>query len=512
MADEEVQDPQSDPAGPVGPGEVDDADDAPDAGDEEKSLQDKLKEVIDVQVEEVGSLRKKLTISIPHDAVAEQIDEQYDEMRNEAAVPGFRKGRAPRRLLEKRFGREIGEQLVQQLVSTAYMAAADKTELKVLGDPLIWSTDDEGEMLKEVSEAIATMTLPEGDEPMVYACEVEIRPEFDLPELEGIPLTRPVVTVTDDDISTYLERMRQFRGQYETVTDGSAEADDVIIANVKMTSGETELKEEEAVRVPVRDQVIDGVTLADLGKTLTGAKPGDVKEAGGTIPDDYVKADFRGKQADFAFTVREIQRMVLPELDDAFVKGFGYETEAELREWIKSELESRSEEQVRQGLTVQVYDHLLDKVEMELPERLGQRQEARVLTRRMMDLYRQGVPPAEAEKRMDELKMGAKADAARELKRFFVMEKLAEEFEVDVNEGEINNMIASIAAQQEQRFDRVRDQLAQEGGLMELYVQLRDEKIIQQLIDKAKITEPEPEPEPEEKKTASDADDSGGGK
>ncbi|NLE58825.1 MAG: trigger factor family protein, partial [Planctomycetes bacterium] len=139
MPDEELQDQQSEDV------EEQDAQ----AEEQEKSLQDKLKEVVDVQVEDLGGLRKKLTITVPRDTIGEQLDEQYGQMRNEAVVPGFRKGRAPRRLLEKRFGRDVNATLIQQMLGTGYMAAVDKADLKVIGDPLIWirRKDGEGEEL-----------------------------------------------------------------------------------------------------------------------------------------------------------------------------------------------------------------------------------------------------------------------------------------------------------------------------------------------------------------------------
>lgn len=458
----------------------------------EESLEEKLKEAVDVSVEDLGGLRKKLTITVPQDTITEQLDDQYQELRNEAMVPGFRKGRAPRRLLEKRFGNEVSDTLVQQLVGTGYMAAVDKTELKVIGDPLIWAKekDAESETLMDVQKAIELIELPK-DDPLTFACEVEVRPEFELPELKGIPLTKPVITVTDENVDEQVNRIRGMRGHYETVSDSAVEQDDVVIADLKMSSEGTVLKEEESVRMAARPQAVDGVALENLGEALTGANVGDVRTTSGEISDDYIKAEFRGKTAEFEIKVREIQRLQLPELNEEFIKGLGFETEEELREWTRSELESRLDEQVRQSLVAQVYDYLADETKVELPERLSKSHADRVMVRRMLDLYRQGVPPAETEKLLDELKTRAREEAARDLQLFFIMDKLAEEYDVDVSEGEVNGLIAAIAQRRGERFDRVRDELTREGGLTNLYIQLRDEKIVGQLIEDATITESE---------------------
>lgn len=458
---------------------------------EEKSLEDKLKEVIDVNVEELEGLRRKLTITVPRDTLDGQVQEQYEELRREAMVPGFRKGRAPRRLLEKRFGNEVSETLVQQLVSTGYMAAVDKSELKTIGDPLIFVKSDkegEGEILEEVQAAISKMDLPpEG--PLVFACEVEIRPEFALPELADIALEQPILTVSDEDVTTQINHFLGMRGTYESVPEDAVEADDVITANLKITADGTVLKEQSDARFAARPQVVDGVVLEKLGETLTGAKVGDTVTIKGNVPDDYAKAEYRGKEATFEITIKEIQRLRRPELNEEFVKGFGFETVDEMREWIRQDLESRLGEEVKQMMRGQVSQYLMDNITFDLPERLSNRQIAQVTASRIIEMYRRGIPPAEAEKQLDQLRTSSREDAIRDLKQAFIMEKLSEEIEVEVTEGEINAMIAAIAQRQGQRFDRVRDELARQGGLTNLYVRLRDEKIIDELIGKAKVTE-----------------------
>jgi len=459
--------------------------------EEEKSLEDKLKEVIDVKVEELAPLRRKLTISVPRDTLDDQVREQYDELRREALVPGFRKGRAPRRLLEKRFGTEVSETLVQQLVSTGYMAAVDKIELKVLGDPLIYvkgEGEGEGEVLEDVRSAIDKLKLPpEG--PMVFACEVEIRPEFEMPELKEIPLAKPKVSVTEEDVSTQIDRLRSIRGHLEPIPEGPIEADDQVTADLKMTADGQSIREQEGVRLAARPQVVDGVVLEELGEKLTGARPGETVTVSGTIPDDHGKAEFRGKEAVFEFRIKDIQRLKLPELDEQFLKSWGFESQQELRDYIRQDLESDLESEVRRALRNQVAQYLLDKTSFELPERLSNRQISMVTTSRLVELYRRGMPQAEAEKMMDKLKTSSREDAIRELKLAFIMEKLAEEQDVEVSEGEVNAQIAAIARRQGQRFDRVRDQLAKEGTLTTLYLRLRDDKILDELIGKASITE-----------------------
>ena len=491
MADKDVLDQQED--------EGDEQETGAGAGaGAEPSVQEKLKEVIDVRVEDVGTLRKKLTITVPRDAIDERLDKQYNELRQEALVPGFRKGRAPRRLLEKRFGSEVGETLVQQFLTSGYMAATEKTDLKVLGDPLIWAAEKgaTGESLFDVSKALELLEFPK-EGPFVFACEVEVRPEFELPELDDIAVTKPILEITDEQVGQQVDRLRGMLGTYAPVVDGTIQADDLVTVDLKMTCGDAVLKEEQGVRMSARPQVVDGVILEKLGEALTGAKVGDTTTVTGTIPDTHIKPEFRGKEAQFAITVRQVQRMDLPEVNEEFCKHFGFENIQELRDWARKDMESRIGEQVRQNMSDQVCQYLLDKVSFELPERLSERQINHVVMRRMIELYEQGVAPAEVEKILDELKTRARHDAVTGMKLAFVMEKLAEKIEVEVDEGEVNAQIAAIARRQGRRFDRVRDELIKQGGLDNLYVRIRDEKIIAKLLEKAKVTESRPEAKPE---------------
>ncbi|MHC4795132.1 MAG: trigger factor [Planctomycetota bacterium] len=491
MADEELEDQQE--------GQVDELveTEAEGAEEEEKSLEDKLKEAVEVQLEDIGSLRRKLTITVPRETLDEQVDDQYGELRREALVPGFRKGRAPRRLLEKRFGNEVNETLVQQLVGTGYKVATEKEDLKIIGDPLIWVKEDEeaeGETLVEVGKAIDLIKMPQ-EGPLEFSCEVEVRPEFDLPEVEGIAIEKPILTIKDEDVDVQVERLCSMRGTYETVTEDKVQADDMLTVDLKVNSEGAELKQEENARLAARPQVIEGISLDQLGDQLSGSKVEDVCTVGGKFPDDYAKAEYRGKQADIEIKIRDIRRLKVPEFDEKFVKSVGFETEKELREWIRGDLESRLDEQVNQAMAGQVYEYLLNKTDFDLPARLSASQTDRVVARRMLELYRQGVPPAEIEKNKDQMKIGASEEAARDLKVAFIMESLSEKFEVEVSEGEINGAIAAIAQRQGQRFDRVRDELIKSDRIASLYIQLRDEKIVKQLLEKATITEKEPERE-----------------
>ncbi len=451
-----------------------------DAADVEKTEEDlakekmeKLKDAIDVSVEDMGTLRQRLTVTVPHAIIEERLDDQFAELQRERDVRGFRRGRAPRRLVEKAYGSEVRELIKEQVVGEAYLAATEKQDMKVLGDPDL---------------DFDKIELPaEGD--LEISCEVEIKPEFALPELKGIAVRKPTVTVTDDDVDLQIERLRMRFGHYEPAEGGEIQADDTVVADVKMTADDEVIHEEAGAQFAARPSRIEGIVVEKLGDALVGAKVDEERSVEAPVPEDHETEALRGKTARFNFKIREVRRMVLPALDDAFAQTVGCENVTELRTMVRAESESQIDHEVRQGMRAQIRQHLADNVELEIPAGLSSRQTDRVVQRQMVEMQRRGVPEAEIEKNLDQLQASAREVAANELKMFFVLEKLAEELEVDVSEEEINGQVAQIAQASGRRFDRVRDELMRRGALQSLYLSIRDEKCIDRLLQDAEVTE-----------------------
>ena len=378
------------------------------------------------------------------------------------------------------------------IVGYGYETGIEKTDLKVLGEPRLWvkEKNDKGEdvmVAKGIQEGVPLLALPESG-PLSMSYEVEVRPEFELPPIDNIPVTKRIITVTDKDIDQRMEQMRNMFARLESVPDGTVQTDDILMVDIRMVSEGTELKKQENVQLAARPQRIEGVKREKLGEALAGAKMEEVKTITGQLPDTYPKADFRGKPADFEIRIRQISRFIPASIEEAVKRG-GFEKEEDMRDWIRSEQESQVAEYVQQDMSQQIIQYLLDKTNLDVPERLSEQQAAHVVTRRLVDLMQRGVPQAEVEKRADEMITSAKADVAREMKLAFIMAKLSDTCKVEVSDEEINAQIAMIARRQNKRFDRVRDDLNKRGAMDSLYIQLRDAKIIDELLRKATVTE-----------------------
>ncbi len=473
-----------------------------DMTDEQRQMAE-LKEALEIQREEIGPLRLKMTITVPRDTLDGRMQEQFEELRRDSVVPGFRKGHAPMKLVEKRFAPDVGDQLVGKLVGSSFMAAMEKEGIESVGDPLVWvktteqRADEHGhtrpvdvEKLVSVGEALDIIKMPK-DGPLTYVCEVEVRPEFELPSLDKISVNRPKIQITDKQVDKQMLQMQWQRATYTPVEGGAVEADDLLYVDMKISIGDEVVHSADNEEIAARRMRLWNVPLPDLGDALVGKGRDEKVTVEGTVPDEHEQIAHRGKTARFEFAIREIKRLTVPPMDADALAAYGLESEEEFRRHVREAMEARVEQLTQQNMRGQVADYLIEKTEMPLPEQLSMRQTVRLLRRRMVELYREGVPEPEINKHLDELRVSAEKDAARLLKLDFILEKLAEAREVQVEEYELNGAIAEMAARQNKRFDRVRDELARNDGLTTLYIELRNQKLLDQLLEGAEVTDVE---------------------
>jgi len=439
-----------------------------------------------VDVEDAGTLKKKLTISISRQRINAKRDEMFGELRGTAQIPGFRIGHAPQRLIEKRFGKEVSNDVRNALVGESIGEAIESTELKTLGQPDI---DLEG------------ITLPESGD-MSFSFEVEVAPEFDLPNLEAIKVQKRAVEMTDDLVDEYVDQLRQGRAGYEA-TEEPAQEGDLVIAAARISGEDIEPVDRPGLQLRVAPGQIEGLPLVDLPKALKGKKAEDTAELSIEAPEAHPTEAWRGKTLNIALSISQVRRRILPELNDEFIESMGFGSLKELREFVSTRLQQRLTAETRRSMQEQVQEYLLNNTQFDLPEGIASRQTARVLQRRYVNLLHQGVPREKIDENLTELQAAAQDQAQREIKLQFILSKIAEQRDIQVEEAEVNARIAAMASQYGRRPERIRQELAQRGSLEALHETIRDEKVLEQLLSKAQVEEaPAEAPEASEKKDA----------
>ena len=432
-----------------------------------------------VTIEEAGPCKKKVIIEIPEEAITKATDEQYEKLRKEALVPGFRKGRAPRRLLERRFGKETTEQIKLTLLADASESAIKDSELQTIGEP-----DIDFENIELPSEG-----------PMKFDFEVEVRPEFDLPELEGIPLTKTKLKVTDDQIDKEIEQLQKWSGVWTPRADGAVEPNDQIIADVVLkVEGVEEEQKLDNVEIYIRQNGFIGtVPVEKLDELLIGAKVGDTKQTSVDVPKTYFREEYRGKKVDIQIDIKDIKWLKPAELDENFLKRFGVEDEKELKKATHDNLQSRLDDQVRTEMTEQIFEYLLSNTDFDLPLDVVGEQAHTVLQRQYTNLVMRGLSREQIEEQMEQLQASSEGQAKQQLKIFFIMDKVADKLEIDVSEEEINGHIAQLATRRGQRPERMREDMERDGSLAQFKLEVRQAKCVAKLLETAKITEKKPE-------------------
>jgi len=444
------------------------------AEEKETAVTDEIKDV--VTIEESGPCKKKVSVEIPAEKIKKALDEKYGELRKEAVVPGFRKGRAPLRLLEKRFGKDVGEQIKLKLLVDSSESAVKDNELGILGEP---DFDPEG------------IELPE-EGPMKFEFEVEVRPEFELPELEGITVKRSQTEVDDEMIDEEIMAMRERAGIWAPKDEGKVEAEDQVVADVLLKiEGEAEEERHDDVEIFARKNGFAGpVPVENLDEVLAGAGCGDKKEVSVNVAESFFNEQYRGKKINVEIEIKEIKRLEPAELEDVFFRRFGVENEEELRERVGEFRRAQVERDVRADMSDQVYKYLLDNCKFELPGDVVADQSERILQREYMNLLIRGAKREQVDERMEELRASSAERAEEQLRLFFIMSKVAEKLEVpQASEEEVNGYIAQVAASRGRRPEKMRQELERDGSLSQFKMQVREEKCIEKILESANITE-----------------------
>jgi trigger factor len=427
-----------------------------------------------VKIEDLGPATKKIVIEIPEDRIKEKLAEQFKELRGQAAIPGFRPGHAPQKLIEKRFATDVKDQVRRTLVSESYEQALEKNNLSVLGEPDF-----------DNPEAI---TLPDSGA-MNFSFTVEVQPDFSIPDLKDIKVKKPKIEVKDENVDQAMQNLREQQGALMPVEDRGVQEKDYLLADVHVKENGNIVAHQHDAQIVSRPGRIGGIQIDDLDKQLEGQKAGETRTIKSKAPETHPNEALRGKDVEIEVTLKDLKHLELAELNEAFLSDLGFKDEAELRDALREQMVERITYDVQQALREQVSKHLLDSIHFELPAKLSTKQADRVVNRRAIELMQRGLSREQIEANIERLRAGADEEAARELKLFFILQKLSTDLGVDVDEGELNGRIAMLAAQRGRRPEKVKQDMAKDGSLTNLYLQMREQKALDKVLESAQVEE-----------------------
>ncbi len=427
-----------------------------------------------VRVEDLGPGTKKVSVEIPQERIKEALEDQFKELRREAAIPGFRPGHAPRKLIEKRFAADVKDQVRRTLISESYEQALEKNSINVIGEPEFENPDK--------------IELPESGN-LNFSFTVEVQPEFAIPDLAGIPVKKPRIEIKPENVDQALANLREQQGSLQPVEDRGAQAKDFLLADVHVKVDGNVVAHQHDSQIVARPGRVAGVQVDDLDKQLEGLKPGEARTLKLRAPDSHPSEQLKGKDIEVEIALKDLKQLQLADIDDAFLEDLGFANESELRDALREQMAERIAYDVAEAMRNQVRQHLMNAVQFNLPSKLSQKQTERVVQRRYVDLMMRGVPREQIDANVERLAHGAATEAARELKLFFILQKLAQDQGVDVDEAELNGRIATLAAQRGRRPEKLKQEMAKDGTLANLYLQVREQKALDKVLETAQVEE-----------------------
>ena len=427
-----------------------------------------------VVITDAGPCKKHVKVTVERAAIDGRFDEKFSGLmvNTPALVPGFRPGKAPRKIVEKRFFKDVASEVRQEVLMASLEQLAEEEKLSPLSPP-------------ELDPS--TVIIPESG-PMVYEFDIEVRPEFDLPPYKGLKLRRPTHTFTDAEITREGDRMLEEYGQIVSKPDGAtAELDDLATADVAIKGPDgntlntlTDIK----FRVERRLALADGVA-ENFATEISGAKVGDSRDVAITLSQDVATERLRGAKLSAAFTLKELRRVERPELTPEVLANFDVRTPDQFAELVRTRLDRYMEYVQRQQARTEVLQQLAGNANWDLPRDLLVRQARRTMQRRMMEMKGAGMSEDQILGRRRVMEQDALRSTAAALKEHFVLQKIAELEKLEIEDADIDTEIDRIADQSGESARKVRARMERDDLIEALATELLERKALDLLLSDA---------------------------
>jgi trigger factor len=417
--------------------------------------------------------RVRLDVEVPPESVREGVEAKVRELGRKVRVPGFRPGKAPRRVIENHLGRDyIYYEALQEKLPTWYSEAVLETDLRPIDTPEIHFDEplDEEEGFK-------------------FSATVAVRPEAELKEYRGLEVPKEEVEVTDEQVDEHLEQMR---GQFATlaaVEDRPVGEGDFVIIDFRgerMAGGPLEGAEAEDYML----EVGRGELLPDFEQNLLGMKAGERKQFGVTFPLDYAEESLKGQSVLFRVHLKEIKERELPPLDDEFAKEASeFETLEELRAAVREQLEAAEERRIEGQFRARVLDAAAKEAEVEVPDVMVDEKVEEMLGSFERSLRAQGMEPGQyyqlAGTSEDDLKDRVRPDAADTVKKELTLDAVATAEGIEADEDQVMHEIGHLAEGSDREPEEIAETMRRNGTYALLEEEIARAKALDFLVENA---------------------------
>ncbi len=429
---------------------------------------------MDVQVEETGTLTRKITVTLPAEDVQGKLDAAYDKLKKDVKLKGFRRGKVPRAVIVKHYKQQVEGEVGEKLVQDTYFDVVEKEKV----DPI-------------VHPEITSVRYNE-DGTYTYVAEVDVRPEFSLNVYKGLEVEKEPIVVNDEDIDRELVEMRRNMAALRSVTDRPVQQDDVVTVDFQGYHNGEAMPSVHNDNYSV--DVGSGRMGAEFEERLVGMQLNEEGSHEVDFPANHPNPILKGKKIEFRTVVRDIKERVLVEFDDEFAKDVGEEftTLAELKDSIRARLKGQQEERAAGAVTDRIMQKLLDNHDFPVPKRLVAYEIEQMVKQTVEQLEQSGLSLEAAGISREKLAQDKEPIAEKRVRGDFILKKIGEVEEIKVEEEDMERGFQRIATMYNMPVAKVKEHFRKREDILPFVNELLNEKILTFLREQTVFIEPAP--------------------
>ena len=426
-----------------------------------------------VQVEKLEKNMAKLTIEVPAEELEKAIEKVYQKQKKNISIPGFRKGKVPRAMVEKMYGKEVFyEDAANEIIPAAYEKAYDECGENIVSTPKI------------------DVTQIEAGKPFIFTAEVALKPEVTLGAYKGIEVDKVEVTVSDEEVDAEIERERDRNARSVSVSDRAVQDKDQTVIDFEGFVDGVAFQGGKGENYPLT--IGSGAFIPGFEEQLIGKNIGEECDVNVTFPEEYHAEDLAGKAAVFKVTVKEIKEKQLPELDDEFAAEVSeFDTLAEYKEDVKKNLTEKREKDVKNAKEDAVVDAIIENATMDIPEAMIETQQRQMIQEFAQNIQMQGLSIDQyfqftgltPEAMMEQVK----PQAEKRIKSRLVLEAVAKAENITVSDEDFDKEVEKMAEMYQMEAGKVKESIGEEGKkqmMEDLAVQKAAEFVVNEAKEK----------------------------
>ncbi len=430
---------------------------------------------LQVKIDKPGACERHVVVTISRKDVDRYFKKAFDDLGPKAEMPGFRVGKAPRKLLESRFREQITEQVKSSLVMDSLQQITESGEFSAISEPDM----DYG-----------AVEIPKSGD-FTFEFKIEVRPEFDTPNWKGLKLTRPAHKITDKDVDEQLSKTLTRFSEGEPV-DGEAMVGDSLLIDIDFSFEGRPLSRIEEEKIILRSKIsLSDAIIEGLDKLMVGVKEGESRTTIVKISDSSPNEELRGKSVDAEIHVIEIRRLSVDDLREPVLKALGFDSVVELRTFVRDELLKQQVYFQQQEIRKQVTAELTKGAQWEMPKEMVNKQADRELQRKALELQRSGFGESEIKSFLNASRRNAIDATVGALREHFVLEKIAEDLKIEATSDDYDQEIDLISENASTSPRKIRARLEKTGQMDALRNQIIERKVIEMVTAEAVVTDKE---------------------